>query len=66
MKYTLKELRARKNLTQVETAEAMGVSTTTYNFWENNTGSIKMSNAIKLAELFEVEIGDIFFAREHQ
>lgn len=32
--YTLKELRARKNETQEQTAMALGVSTQTYNAWE--------------------------------
>ena len=35
MKYTLKELRARKNWTQKETAKKLGVSTQTYNAYIN-------------------------------
>ena len=34
MQFTLKELRARKNETQAQTAEALGVSVQTYNAWE--------------------------------
>ena len=34
MRYSLKELRARKGLNQSETAEKLGVSTQTYNAWE--------------------------------
>ena len=34
-KYSLKELRARKNWTQCETAKRLGISPQTYNAWEN-------------------------------
>lgn len=61
MQYTLKELRARKGLTQVEVAEKMGVSTQTYCAWENDFGIVKARNAAKLAHLFGVKVDDIFF-----
>ena len=59
MKYTLKELRARKNKTQEEVAEDLRVSTATYNNWENNPGIIKLSNAIKISNYFGVGIEEI-------
>lgn len=60
-KYTLKELRARKNETQEQTAKALSVSTQTYNSWEKNFGVTNLSKAKDVAEHFGVRIDDIFF-----
>lgn len=57
--YSLKELRARKNETQEETARAVNTSTTTYNSWEANPGMIKLSNLILLAKHFGVSLDEI-------
>lgn len=57
--FTLKELRARKNKTQVEVAKDLNVSPQTYNSWENNPGIIKLSNLIKLCNYFDIKIGQI-------
>ncbi len=59
MRYSLKELRARKGLNQSETAEKLGVSTQTYNAWEADFGMVKIRNAVKLANLFGVKVDDI-------
>ena len=40
--YSLKELRARKNITQADAAEMLGISTQTYNSWEADFGQIKL------------------------
>ncbi len=61
MQYTLKELRARKNWSQEETAKKIGISTQTYNSWESDFGKVKARNAIKVANLFGVKMDDIFF-----
>lgn len=67
MKYSAKELRARINLTQRETAEKLGVSPTTYNAWEQDFGNVKARNAVKMAELFGVKIDDIkIFNLQHE
>ena len=58
-KYSLKELRARFDETQTETAKSLEVSVPTYNAWENNPGSIKLSNLIKVAKHFKVTIDEI-------
>lgn len=47
MKFSLKELRARKNKTQKEVAEAVGISETTYREWEHRPGIIMLNNACK-------------------
>ena len=59
MQYTLKELRARKNETQKETAKALGISLQTYNNWEKSISNISLSKAVALAEYFNVNIGDL-------
>ncbi len=61
MMYSLKELRARKGLSQLETAKKLGVSVQTYNAWEADFGMVKARNAIKIANLFGVKVDDIFF-----
>lgn len=61
MIYSLKELRARKGLSQAETAEKLGVSVQTYNAWEADFGMVKVRNAVKVANLFGVKVDDIFF-----
>lgn len=66
MKYTLKELRVRKNWTQKETAKKLGVSTQTYNAWEQNIGMVKAKDANNVAHLFGVTLDDIFFKYIHE
>ncbi len=61
MKYTLKELRARKCWTQRETARKLGVSEQTYNAWEKDVSGVAISKVSALASLFGVKIGQIFF-----
>ena len=59
MQYTLKELRARKNWTQQQTAEALGISTQTYNAWESDSGKVKIRAASNVAKLFGVKLDQI-------
>lgn len=61
MQYTVKELRARKNETQKEVAENLGISTQTYNAWEQDISNVAISKVYALAEYFGVKISDIFF-----
>lgn len=58
--YTLKELRARKNMTQAEVAEEIGVSTQTYNAWEKDVSNVAIGKVRALANFFGVTIGEIF------
>jgi len=57
--YTLKELRARKDWTQEETAKKLGISTQTYNSWEADFGKVKIKAASEVARLFGVKIDQI-------
>ena len=61
MRYTLKELRARKNWTQRETASKLGISEQTYNAWEKDISGVAVSKVMAVAELFGVKISQIFF-----
>lgn len=59
MRYTLKELRARKNETQEETARNLGISTATYNAWERDISNVGISKVYAVAEYFGVTIDEI-------
>lgn len=60
MQYTLRELRARKNKTQNQVAQDLGISVQTYNAWERDISNVAVSKVIKVADYFGVNIGDIF------
>lgn len=57
--YSLKELRARKNITQADAAENLGVSTQTYNSWEADFGKVKLRSAVAVASFFGVKLDQI-------
>lgn len=58
--FTLKELRARKNMTQSEVACEMGISVQTYNAWERDVSNVAVGKVEALAEFFGVTLGEIF------
>lgn len=60
-RYTLKELRARKGLTQAQTASKLGITTQTYNAWEKDISNVGISKVNALANLFDVSLDEIFF-----
>lgn len=62
--YTVKELRARKNLTQAQSAEKLGVSLQTYNAWEKDISKVAIGKVEALAELYGVTIGEIFLPKD--
>ncbi len=62
-KYTLKELRARLDKTQAQAAEDLGISTTTYNGWEQDLSNVAISKVYAVAEYFKVTIDDIKWRR---
>ena len=61
VRYSLKELRARKNMTQAEVAEELGISTQTYNAWERDFSNIAISKAVALADFYKVKVDDLKF-----
>lgn len=64
--FTLKELRARKDKTQREVAADLGISTTTYNAWENDISNVSISKVQAVAEYFGVALGQISFSTKHE
>ena len=60
VKFTIKELRARKNVTQQVAATALGVSKATYNTWENNISNVAIGKVCSIAEYYGVSVDEIF------
>lgn len=60
LQFTLKELRARKNLTQAQVSRELGVSVQTYNAWEKNISNVAVSKVKAVADYYGVKIGQIF------
>lgn len=63
MRYTLKELRARKNKTQTEVAIDLGVSLQTYHAWERDISNISVSKVLALADYFGVTLDELKFKK---
>ncbi len=65
--FSLRELRARKNKTQAQVAGDLGISTQTYNAWEQDISNVAISKVVAVAEYFGVKLSEIsFFAHEHE
>jgi len=60
-KITLKAARVNAGLTQEEVAKEMKVSLPTITKWENESGEVRMKQALKLCKLYKKNIDDIFF-----
>ena len=58
--FTIKELRARKNKTQKEASEDIGISTPTYCAWENDVSRVPFGMVWKMAEYYGVTVDEIF------
>lgn len=58
--YSVKELRVRNNLTQVQSAEKLGVSPQTYNAWEKDISKVPIGKVVAIANLYGVTIEEIF------
>ena len=59
MQYSLKELRARKNETQAQVAEALDISVQTYCAWEQDVSNVAIGKVMRLAKHFDVELNEI-------
>lgn len=60
MQFSIKELRARKGVTQAKAAHDLGISVQTYNAWENNISNVGISKVAAVADYFGVSITEIF------
>lgn len=58
---TLKEWRTHKELSQMDMADKIGISPSTYNIWENNPEEIRPKIAMQIAGALEVSIDEIIF-----
>lgn len=65
MQYTLKELRARHNLTQQNMADKLGISRQRYIEIEKNPSTVSCEKMLAIAEVLKVEIGDIYLHDYH-
>lgn len=54
----IKYLRKKYNLTQSDLAEKMNTKKSTISNWENETNGITFENALKLCEIFKIDIDD--------
>ena len=61
MQFSVKELRARKNETQGQVANKIGISPQTYCSWEKDTSNVAVSKVRALAEHFGVTLNQIKF-----
>ena len=50
MQYTLRELRARKNKTQNQVAQDLGISVQTYNAWKKYISNVALSKILNVAD----------------
>lgn len=65
MQFTLKELRARNNLTQQDVAEKLGISRQRYIEIEKRPSNVSCEKMLAIAKILKVEIGDIFLQDHH-
>ena len=61
MKFTIKELRRAKGISQEEMAEHCGVHINTYRAWEEKPSEIKLSMAKMIADKLGIRIEDVDF-----
>ncbi|MFS0864093.1 helix-turn-helix transcriptional regulator [Fredinandcohnia sp. 179-A 10B2 NHS] len=66
MPNNIKQLREQANITQEELAKRIGVSRIHMNKMENGKKPITMVKALKLAEIFNVTLNDIFLSSSGQ
>ncbi len=58
--FSLKELRARRNMTQEQVARDLGISVQTYCAWEKSISNVAVSKVQALAAYYGVRLGQIF------
>ena len=59
MQFSLRELRARKNETQEDISNVLGVSLPTYRDWEKKPEKITLGNARILARHFNIQVNEM-------
>lgn len=66
MKFSLRELRARRRLTQKQVAKDLGISIQTYNSWEKDISGVAVSKVQAVANYYGVPLGQISFGPSHE
>ncbi len=66
MPNNIKHLREKAKITQEELANRIGVSRIHMNKMENGKKPITMANALRLANIFDVSLNDIFLTSSGQ
>lgn len=64
MKIKLKALRINKDMGQAQVAEALGITVRTLQNWESYTTSPTAMQLVKLSELYECGLDNIFLPDE--
>lgn len=59
-KITIKELRARHNLTQEEFAKSVGTTPQTVSAWERNQLSISPKNMVTICNKYHIQSSDLY------
>ena len=59
MKFTIKELRRAKGISQEEMAQLCEITANTYRVWEDNPSEIKLSKAVIIAKRLGIGLDDI-------
>jgi transcriptional regulator with XRE-family HTH domain len=60
----IRRLRTKSKRSQQDIADLLGIERNTYANWEKGTNDIKSEYIPKLSEIFEVEIQDLFNAKD--
>lgn len=59
-KITIKELRARHNLSQEKFAESVGTTAQTVSAWEKNQLSISPKNMVRICKKYHIQSSDLY------
>lgn len=59
MKYSLKELRARRNITQSDMANLLNIAVGTYNRWENYPDKMQVKDVRAVCQILGVSMDEI-------
>lgn len=57
----LKKIRTKKGINQVPFAKQLGVTQTTYSFWETGSHVPRLSKISMISELLGIDVGELFF-----
>lgn len=63
-KYSLKELRARYNLTQQDMANRLNIALATYNRWENFPDNMQVKDVRAICQIFGITMDEISLCRD--